>query len=143
MTGVQTCALPIIGGHIEDLQGRFNLNSLVVAGKQEAKAVERFRRLLLALELDSDLALVVVDWLDADLEPGYPGGAEDDRYMSRERPYRSANGPMFSPSELLLLEGMDAEMYEKLRPHDVTLPSGIKLNVNNATASVLMSLVKA
>ncbi|MEN8170284.1 MAG: type II secretion system minor pseudopilin GspK [Pseudomonadota bacterium] len=132
-----------IGGHIEDLQGRFNLNSLVVAGKHDTKAVERFRRLLMALELSLDLAMVVADWIDTDLEPGYPGGAEDDRYMSRERPYRSANGPMLSSSELLLLEGMDAEIYEKLRPHVATLPAGTKLNVNTASAPVLMSLTKA
>jgi general secretion pathway protein K len=131
-----------IGGHIEDLQGRFNLNSLVVGGKHEPNAMERFRRLLSALELSPDLAVVVADWIDADLEPGYPGGAEDDRYMSRERPYRSANGPMLSPSELLLLEGVDAGIYAKLRPHVTTLPAGTKLNVNTATAPVLMSLAK-
>jgi general secretion pathway protein K len=131
-----------IGGHIEDLQGRFNLNSLVVAGKHEPKAMERFRRLLAALELDPQLAVVVADWLDADQDPGYPGGAEDDRYLSREHPYRSANGMMASPSELLLLEGVDAEVYATLRPHVTTLAAGTKLNVNTATAPVLMSLAK-
>ncbi len=131
-----------VSGYIEDLQGRFNLNSLVVGGKHDAKAMERFRRLLLALELSPELAVVVADWIDSDQESGYPGGAEDDVYMSRERPYRSAGSPMLSPSELLLLEGVDAEIYGQLRPHVAALPEGAKLNVNTATAPVLMSLAK-
>jgi len=131
-----------VGGYIEDLQGRFNLNSLVSGGKPDGKAIERFRRLLQALELEPELASVVVDWLDSDQEPGYPGGAEDDYYMSLERPYRCANGPMLSPSELLLLKGVDAERFEMLRPHVTTLPQGTKINVNTASAPVLMSLAK-
>jgi general secretion pathway protein K len=131
-----------IGGHIEDLQGRFNLNSLVVAGKQEPRAMERFRRLLTALELDPQLAVVVADWLDPDQDPAHPGGAEDDSYLSHERPYRSADGLMASPSELLLLEGVDAGIYAALRPHVVTLVAGTKLNVNTANAPVLMSVAK-
>jgi len=131
-----------VSGHIKDLSGRFNLNSLVVAGKQEPKAVARFRRLLQALELNPELAMVVADWLDPDLEPGYPGGAEDDIYLGREQPYRTANGPIYSSSELLLLDGMDAEGFARLQPHVSALPVGTKLNVNTATAPVLMSLVE-
>lgn len=145
-----------IGGHIEDLQGRFNLNSLVVGGKAEPKAMERFRRLIAALRdaamlndqaelaqrLVPQLAVVVADWLDPDQEPAYPGGAEDDNYMSRDHPYRSGNGLMVSPSELLLLEGVDAEVYAALRPYVTTLPVETKLNVNTASAPVLMSLAK-
>jgi general secretion pathway protein K len=140
-----------ISGAIEDLQGRFNLNSLVVAGKAEPKAVARFKRLLEALrslnldqaaKLTPELAAVVIDWLDPDQDLTFPGGAEDDIYMNRERPYRSANGPMFSPSELLLLQGVDAEVYALLRPHVATLPVEAKLNVNTATIPVLMSLAQ-
>jgi general secretion pathway protein K len=145
-----------IGGRIEDLQGRFNLNSLVVTGKAEPKALERFRRLIaavrelamqneqpeLAQRLVPELAVVLADWLDPDQEPVYPGGAEDDTYTSRERPYRSGNGLMSSPSELLLLEGMDGELYAALRPYVATLPVESKVNVNTASAPVLMSLAK-
>lgn len=145
-----------IGGRIEDLQGRFNLNSLVVAGKAEPKAVERFRRLIaavrelamqneqpeLAQRLVPELAVVLADWLDPDQEPVYPGGAEDDTYTSHERPYRSGNGLMSSPSELLLLEGVDGELYAALRPYVTTLPVETKVNVNTAAVPVLMSLVK-
>lgn len=140
-----------ISGAIEDLQGRFNLNSLVVAGKAEPMAVARFKRLLEALrglnpdqatKLTPELAAVLIDWLDLDQDLTFPGGAEDDTYMNRERPYRSANAPMASPSELLLLEGVDAEVYAVLRPHVAALPVEAKLNVNTATVPVLMSLAQ-
>ncbi len=140
-----------ISGAIEDLQGRFNLNSLVVNGKAEPKAVARFKRLLEALrglnpdqaaKLDDELAAVLIDWLDPDQDLTFPGGAEDDTYLNRERPYRCANAPMASPSELLLLQGVDAEAYALLRPHVVTLPTVTKLNVNTATTPVLMSLAQ-
>lgn len=131
-----------VGGHIEDLQGRFNINSLVSAGKVDTKALERFRRLLQALEINTDIAVAVADWLDSDQEPGYPGGAEDDSYTSLERPYRCANAPMLDPSELLLIKGIDAEIYERLRPHVSALPEGAKININTATSPVLMSIAK-
>lgn len=140
-----------VAGNIVDLQGRFNLNSLVEAGKPNQEAVERFRRLLSALrdeypeeaaELEPDLANVLVDWIDPDVEPIFPGGAEDDVYLSMERPYRSANGPLVSPSELLLLKGMSAQSYAVLREHVTALPAGTKLNVNTASVPVLMSLAK-
>ncbi len=140
-----------VAGSIVDLQGRFNLNTLVEAGKPNQEAVERFRRLLSALreeypdeaeELEPELASVLVDWIDPDAEPIFPGGAEDDVYLSMERPYRSANGPLVSPSELLLLKGMTARSYAVLREHVTALPAGTKLNVNTASVPVLMSLAK-
>lgn len=131
-----------VGGYIEDLQGRFNLNSLVAGGQHDKRALERFRRLLVALELEPELAVVVADWIDADIDVSYPAGAEDDSYMGIEQPYRSANGPMLSPTELLLLKGVGRETFQKLQPHVTALPVETKVNVNTATEYVLMSLAK-
>jgi general secretion pathway protein K len=136
--------LPIDGGQlsggIEDLQGRFNLNDLVVNGKAEPAALARFRRLLSALGLDPELATVAADWLDADIEPAFPGGAEDDTYLQGDHPYRSANAPFVSVSELRLLKGVDGEVFATLAPHVCALPTTVPINVNTATAPVLMSL---
>jgi general secretion pathway protein K len=142
-----------IAGYIDDLQGRFNLNSLVVAGQPVPEAVAQFQRLLEVLRennpeqaanLSQELAAVVIDWIDADQDLTFPGGAEDDTYMQRERPYRTANGPLLSPTELLLLEGVDAQVYAVLRPHVTALPVegalGVRINVNTATNEVLRSL---
>lgn len=129
-----------LAGYVEERQGRFNLNSLLRGGEPDPAAVGRFRRLLAALELEPDLANALLDWLDEDVEARFPGGAEDGIYLTKEPPYRSANSPMVSVSELRLLEGLDKEGYEKLAPHVAALPVGSPLNVNTATPQVLMSL---
>lgn len=58
-------AFPIEQGElivrIEDLAGRFNLNSLLQAGKPNQLALERFRRLLVRLELS--LTMPNVCWI--------------------------------------------------------------------------------
>lgn len=131
-----------VGGSIEDLQGRFNLNDLVRGGEPDSGAIERFRRLLAALSLDTGLAMVAADWLDQNIDPAFPGGAEDDSYLRGERPYRTANAPFVSVSELLLLQGVDKEVFATLAPHVCALPTAVPLNVNTATIPVLMSLAE-
>lgn len=137
--------LPIEGGAIrgflEDMQGRFNLNNLVGRrGQVDEVALEQFERLLTVLELDPALARITVDWLDRDLEPGFPSGAEDSFYTARIPPYRTANLAITSASELLAVGEMDAASYRILAPYVTALPNGTALNVNTASAPVLRSL---
>lgn len=137
--------LPIEGGAIrgflEDMQGRFNLNNLVGRrGQVDEVALEQFERLLTVLELDPALARITVDWLDHDLEPGFPSGAEDSFYTARIPPYRTANLALTSASELLAIGEMDAASYLILAPYVTALPNGTALNVNTASAPVLRSL---
>ncbi|WP_297527169.1 type II secretion system minor pseudopilin GspK [Thiohalobacter sp.] len=130
-----------IAGRIEDLEGRFNLNNLLTTdGAPDERAVARFRRLLELLELDPALANAVLDWMDADLETRFPGGAEDDRYSTREPPYRAANAPFASVSELRLVEGFDAEAVRRLRPYLSALPGRASVNVNTAPPLLLQAL---
>lgn len=136
--------LPILGGtlqgSLEDLQGRFNLNNLVTEGKVSPEDVVRLERLLTALELSPGLAQVMVDWIDADLEPLIPNGAEDNAYLIRTPAYRTSNTLFNSPSEILLLAGMDQASYEKLSPYICTLPTRTLINVNTAPPLVLRVL---
>lgn len=129
-----------LAGFLEERQGRFDLNSLMLGGAPDTAAVERFRRLLVVLELEPELVNALLDWLDSDLEERFPGGAEDSVYLGMEPPYRSANGALVSVSELRLLPGLDAEGYERLRPHVSALPAPAPINVNTASVPVLMSL---
>lgn len=131
----------VLSGELQDRQGRFNLNNLLRRdGQIDEQALAQFQRLLRALSLEPDLAQALADWLDGDIEPRFPGGAEDDIYLGLERPYRSANGPLYSITELRLLNGMDGESYAALLPHVSALPARTRLNVNTASAEVLMSL---
>ncbi len=132
----------LLSGSIEDLQGRYNLNNLVKDGSVSTADVDQFKRLLQALGIDDRIALAVVDWMDADEELGFPDGAEDNEYLGRTPPYRTPNRPMASPSELLLVQGIDRKIYDALAPHVTTLPTRTMINVNTATAPVLMSLLE-
>ena len=137
--------LPIDGGfitgRIQDLQGRFNLNNLVLPdGEEDALMVEQFERLLATLELDPLLAGAVVDWIDPDTETRFPSGGEDASYAGSDPQYFVPNTSITSPSELRAISGFDAETYAALAPFVTALPSGTLLNVNTAADIVLASL---
>lgn len=129
-----------VSAKIEDQQGRFNLNNLVNNGNKNTTDVARFRRLLQELELNPGLADAVMDWLDEDTQVRFPDGAEDEAYSTKELPYRAANGLFAHPSELLLVQGMDEEVFNKLQPYITVLPGSTTINVNTASVPVLMSL---
>jgi len=142
-----------IAGQIEDLQGRFNLNNLVIdsppnpqGGQQAAEQVsqldmDRLQRLLRALGLNEDLRFAILDWIDEDANVSIPGGAEDFSYLGLEPPYRTPNAMMVSTSELLLINGVSREIYDMLWPHVTVLPEYTEINVNTASAEVLMAVV--
>lgn len=137
--------LPIDGGSVDgaliDLQGRFNLNNLVDSGgNSDPVAVEQMERLLAALELERRWAALIADWIDVDISPNFPDGAEDSTYLGQVPPYRPPNTLITSTSELMALPDMDLETYRILAPHVTALPGGTAINVNTATVPVLMSL---
>lgn len=137
-------AFPIEQGElsvrIEDLAGRFNLNSLVQDGKVDKVSVDRFRRLLLRLKIEKPYAERLIDWLDKDQEPTGEYGAEDNQYLLTQPAYRTAGHEMQDASEIRLLMDMTEDDYRLLRPYIAALPAKVPLNVNTASAVVLSSL---
>ncbi len=130
-----------VTGRIEDMQARYNLNNLVGAdGRPSAPDMARFQRLLRALQLDSVLAQSLVDWIDPDSEKVSLDGAEDNDYLLRTPPYRAANAPLSSVSELRLIKGFTAEVVTRLIPFVCALPLRTDININTAKAEVLMTL---
>ena len=123
---------------IEDLDRRFNLNSL--AGQDAAKNLVRFKTLLAALGLDPVVADAWRDWVDADSEAsGF--GAEDGAYLVAKPPYRTANQPAASTSEIALLGLLNPEQLARLLPYVTTLPTTtLKINVNTADAPTIEAL---
>jgi general secretion pathway protein K len=139
--------LPVDGGTVrgalEDMQGRFNLNNLLMDdGTVNESAVKRFERLLEKAGADRRWARIAADWLDSDTVPGFPDGAEDGNYLSQNPPYRSANGPVTTITELMALPGMTLEEYLRIRPYVAALPLGTKINLCTASAPVLAALVE-
>lgn len=135
-------AYPIEHGEIrvriEDLSGRFNVNSLNQGDGKEA--VRQFRRLLQRLGIRNTYTSQLVDWLDMDQEPTGDRGAEDGAYQRLKTPYRTAGRALQDVSELRLLLGMTDEDYQRLLPYVVALPENAPLNVNSLSAPVLASL---
>lgn len=123
-----------------DLQGRFNLNSLVDrSGVRDDTAVAVFERLLANLGLERDWATAMVDWIDRDLNPG-PGGAEDAVYTAETPSYRPPNRPVTTTSELLALKDFGAERYARLAPFVSALPRDAPLNICSAPGPLLDAL---
>jgi general secretion pathway protein K len=139
--------LPIDGGSIEggleDMQGRFNLNNLLKPdGTVDEDSLARFRNLLRLTGVDERWAGALADWLDADTVDTFPDGAEDGVYIGQSPPYRTANGPVTTTTELLALPGFTLEDYARLRPHVAALPVGTPINVCTASPLVLAAIVE-
>ena len=134
----------IDGGEIDaviiDLQSKFNINDLALQGDSGEISRSRFARLLRIVGVENNITDAVVDWVDTNTETRFPNGAEDDHYLSLEKPYRAANQPMQSVSELLLVKGVALDTYEKLLPYVTVLPVGVGINVNTASDEVLLTL---
>ncbi len=137
----------IVEGCVIDLQGKFNLNNLVdIEGNTDQIEFQGLQRLLTALSIDSSFAESILDWIDPNIDVTGAEGAEDDFYTGQTPPYRAANGPMSSPTELLLVKGFRVidegglDNYDILLPHISTLPTGTAININTASAAVLASL---
>ena len=128
---------------LEDLTGRFNVNNLVTQDGETPNqtAILAFQRLLGSLNLDQKLAYYIVDWIDKDITPMSPDGAEDSVYMEMNPPYRTPNLPITSTSELLAMPGVTRAEFDKLAPYIVALPIGTLINVCSASPYLLDALI--
>ena len=126
---------------LEDLQGRFNINDLVLTdgNTPNTAAIAAFQRLLTSLNLDPKLADLIVDWIDKNTEP-MDDGAEDSVYMEQDPPYRTPNLPITSTSELLAMPGVTRAEFDALSPYIVALPLGVQINTCDALPVLLDAL---
>ncbi len=122
---------------IYDAQGFFNLNNLT-----DNNYRENFGSLLKAVmpniksnEIQS-IILATTDWVSANAK----STVYNDYYAKLTPPYRAPHQPMTSLSELRLVKGITAALFEKLSPYIIALPTTTHINVNNAAPPVLMSL---
>ena len=122
-------------------------NSSDESGDRMPAAKQIFVRLLQALEgervsLEEAIGIAdgVADFIDSDQQQRM-NGAEEDAYRGASPPYRPANQPMASVSELRAVSGMTREIYRALAPHVTVWPKeGAKLNILTASATVLRSI---
>ncbi len=161
----QTIAVPngAVTARIIDRGNCFNLNSLVsgadnagmpgdVGGEANLAArqagIAQFAALMRLLGIDHGVALQIAtsaaDWIDSDVEPGN-GGAEDNYYAGFKPAYRTANGLMADSSELLMINAVTPDIYQRVRPWVCALPntrmSPININTLLPGQAVLLAMI--
>src|SRR5690606_23717209 len=116
-----------VEGQLDDLQGKLNINALVgVTGQVDPMMKQLFQNLIFQTGVTDFRVEALIDWLDRNDQVDQAGGAEDETYLIKSPPYRAANGPMQSVSELLLVEGMTRENFQKIEPYVTVLPPEVK-----------------
>lgn len=126
-----------ISSIIYDMQARFNLNSL-----SKTEAQQGFLQLLQVLEPKltqqqaQDIVRAAVDWIT----PAASQNQYNKYYVSLPLPYRAAHRAMSSASELRLVKGVTPALFNALQPYITALPSSGLINVQTASAPVLVTL---
>ena len=120
-----------LSGSITDAQSRYNVTNLVDQAKGIVDPLEfaAFERLCQNLGVDSSVASLVASGLRDALAPAGSGS--------------NANAPLLpqSVAQLSWL-GVDAASLELLAPYIVVLPVVTEVNVNTASAEVLVAVIK-
>lgn len=136
---------------IEDENGKINLN------KAPRESVANLLKIsgLEGSALDT-VADSTIDWRDANHEHQL-NGAEDDFYQTLQRPYGAKDGPFDTIEELLLVKGMDSDIFYGIEknndPNDdfttkefkgiykyLTVRGEGKININTADEKVLKAV---
>lgn len=133
----------VLSGGIADEQAKFNVNNLVRGAAPSPADVAVLQRLLGQVGLPATLADAIVDWIDPDDTVTQGAGAEDLDYLAREPPYRAPNRALADVGELAHVKGMTPEALARLAPHITALPDETPVNVNTASAAVLVAMVPA
>lgn len=138
--------------NVVDERSKINLNALVStsSNRVDYQVLTELRELFRFLEIDSSksdrFVSSLVNWLDAPLE-GAPndqdsGGATGDYYASLETPYRIKDGPIDTLEEILMIDGMDDEFFNKIKNYVTVYPDDKKINLSTAPRVVLMAAIK-
>ncbi len=130
---------------LEDEERRINLNAI------NARNYKVLINLMKLLGIDEEIAQTfassVVDWRDRDSNvTNPPFGAEDSYYAALEPSYHCQNSNFQSLGELLLVRGMNKEVFLKIKNFITIFPlqaDNLKVNINTAEESVLQALASS
>ena len=86
----------------------------------------------------ADIAASIIDWRDEDDEPS-DNGAESSYYRGLDSGYACKNAQFDLLEELLLVKGMEQDIYDKTKDYLTVYGDG-KVNLNTADILVLQSL---
>ena len=128
-------------GLTESWYGLIDEESKININKANQTILERLFRLVDFDETQAqELAAAIVDWRDSDSELSIPlGSAEDSYYRNLEYSYEAKDADFEVLEEILLVKGMDRNIFEKIKNYITIYGSG-KINVNTASKVVLLAL---
>ena len=146
-------AIPLGDGFVTaeiiDETRKINVNALVRGSndKTDEFTKNQMRRLFEQLEIEPDLVNPIIDWIDKN-DDEEPSGAETSHYNGLDRPYNCKNSPMETISELRLIKGINADIYNKVSSYLTIYPYPVKdksdiiniININTADPLVIKSL---
>jgi len=131
---------------LRDEEARINLNALT-DGPEVYRVLQQ---LIMVFGHDEDtartVAASVVDWRDENDDVfDRPYGAEDEYYETLPEPYPCKNRSFDSVSELLLVKGMTAAIFNDIKDYVTVFPQSGSFRVNLDTASepVLKALARS
>lgn len=127
---------------INDLQSCFNVNNLTQprAGNGANENSEILKRLVRNLGGNQESALAIEDWLDPGDTP-LASDTEDSGYLGRELAHRTPDTLITDVSELSVVQGIDAEEWQRIEPQLCALPEvGTRINVNTASQELLAAV---
>lgn len=91
---------------ITDMERRLNINRADRIVLENALALVSADATSAGVIVDS-----ILDWRDANGDPGVAGAESDDYYLRLDPPYYAKNGPIDDLSELLLIRGVTPEIF--------------------------------
>ncbi len=86
-----------------------------------------------------ELVYHIMDWVNPG-DMSFLGGSKDGYYQRQTPPYRAKRNRFYSLDELKMVQGMNDRLYEKLKPYITVVPYDARIDINFASARVLLAL---
>ncbi len=121
---------------IVDEESKININTASSA------VLRRLFRIIFEFDATGaqELAASIIDWRDSDSELSIPlGSAEDRDYRNSQFPYEAKDAEFEVVEELLLVNGMTVDLFERLKNYITIYGSG-NININTASSGILSVL---
>ena len=122
---------------LRDAQACFNLNALAQPAKVSGEGEGQLITLISRLDVPARRAAQITESLQAFIGGGRDGQKQkDSEYLSRPVPFWPAKQPLTDISELRVVQGMDAALYQKIKPLVCVLPMNRqRININSLDVS--------
>lgn len=121
---------------LRDAQACFNLNALAQPAKVSGEGEGQLITLISRLDVPARRAAQITESLQAFIGGGRDGQKQkDSEYLSRPVPFWPVQ-PLTDISELRVVQGMDAALYQKIKPLVCVLPMNRqRININSLDVS--------